>query len=368
MSGSASTPLDPRTGRSRRMTLAIGVCALATAGAAPRDVADVRVVLARAPTATIQQGSLKAVIALPDPDKGFYRGTRFDWSGMIVEVQAGGTRFYGPWFDGIAANVRDFIDSGTTLVVGPQTSATGPAEEFFGPAAAPVPGYGEAPVGGTFIKIGVGRLRKADDRPYDRFRGYNVVDGGTWKVSRTGSSVAFRQEIVPDAAGYGYRYEKTVRLARGGVLEIAHRLVNTGSKRVVTEVYNHNFTRFDDRDIGPEVSVEYPYPLTSPTSTPQLAEVEGSTLRYRSGLAAGERVTLAPDGFTQDARTSGFTINGPGGAQVHASSDTPIVSSQLWSVRTVVSVEPFTAIDLAPGAEKRWVWRYSFKAGDAPRP
>jgi hypothetical protein len=347
------------------------VAALAIGAAAPeevpRDVVDVRVALARAPMATIRGGGVEATIALPDPAKGFYRGTRFDWAGMIVEVHHGQHRFYGPWFDGIASNIRDFTDDGRSVVAGPQTAATGPAEEFVGPAADPVPGYGAASVGGTFLKIGVGRLRKADDKPYSRFRSYQIVDGGHWETRRTAGSVTFRQMVAPDSSGYGYAYEKVVRLGRNGVLEITHELKNNGTRPIVTQVYNHNFTRFDDRDIGPGDCVEFPYPLTGSTVTPQLAAVKGSVLCYLAPLPAGDHVTLAANGFTRDPRTSGFTIIGSGGAQVSAVSDTPIVRSQLWSVRRVVAVEPYLAIDLAPGAEMHWTWRYTFTLSPSPR-
>jgi hypothetical protein len=316
---------------------------------------------------TIHGGGVDAIIALPDPARGFYRGTRFDWAGMIVEVRLGEHRFYGPWFDAIAPNIRDFTDDGRTVVAGPQTAATGPAEEFIGPGPDPVPGFAGAPVGGTFLKIGVGRLRKADGKPYSRFRGYEIVDGGRWETRRNARAVTFRQQVAPDAAGYGYVYEKVVRLERGGVLEIAHRLTNSGTRPIVTQVYNHNFTRFDDRDIGPGLSVDFPYLLPVVSATPLLAAVEGSRLRYLATLAPGDHVTLAADGFTSDPRTSGFTITDPGGVRVHAVSDTPVVRVQLWSVRSVVAVEPFIAIDLAPGAEKRWTWRYSFAVGRGTR-
>ncbi|WP_143075085.1 hypothetical protein [Sphingobium sp. AP50] len=306
---------------------------------------------------------MTVTIALPDAVHGFYRGTRFDWAGMIVEARRQGHRFYGPWFDGIAPNIRDFIDDGHRLIAGPQTAATGPAEEFIDP----IPGYNEAPVGGTFLKIGVGRLRKTDALRYSRFRSYAIVDNGSWRVRRTAQTVTFRQMIAPDASGYGYIYEKMVRVRSGGRLEIGHRLVNIGNRPISTQVYNHNFTRFDDRDIGPGVSIDLPYPLPESTATPHLASVKGSTLSYLAPLAAGDHVTLSPNSVTADPGTSGFTIAGPGGMKLRAASDTPIIRAQIWSIRRVVAVEPFIAIQLPAGVEKRWVWRYNLSANGQHR-
>src|SRR5262249_11443629 len=51
-----------------------------------------------APQAEINNGLLKAQLYLPDAQKGFYRGTRFDWSGVIGSLEYQGHRYYGPWF------------------------------------------------------------------------------------------------------------------------------------------------------------------------------------------------------------------------------------------------------------------------------
>ena len=50
------------------------------------------------PEATISNGQVTAKIYLPDPQRGFYRSTRFDWSGMIASLEYGGHQYYGPWF------------------------------------------------------------------------------------------------------------------------------------------------------------------------------------------------------------------------------------------------------------------------------
>src|SRR5438309_5820121 len=51
-----------------------------------------------APEAEIDNGVLKVRFYLPDARKGFYRGTRFDWSGVIGSLEYKGHRYYGPWF------------------------------------------------------------------------------------------------------------------------------------------------------------------------------------------------------------------------------------------------------------------------------
>ena len=64
------------------------------------------------PEATISNGQITARIYLPDPQRGFYRSTRFDWSGMIASLEHNGHQYYGPWFTGSDPSVRDFVYRG----------------------------------------------------------------------------------------------------------------------------------------------------------------------------------------------------------------------------------------------------------------
>jgi hypothetical protein len=73
-------------------------------------------------------------------------------------------------------------------------------------------GIDEAKAGGTFIKIGVGVLRRPDEAPYDVFRVYKIVDGAKWTVGRKADSVEFTQKLSDLATGYAYVCRKTVSL------------------------------------------------------------------------------------------------------------------------------------------------------------
>src|SRR5512140_1642401 len=105
---------------------------------------------AEPPKAELTNGAVRVKVWLPDKANGFYRATRFDWSGMIDTLEFGGHRFYGAWFQRTDPKVHDFIYDGADIVAGPCTAATGPAEEFA------ELGFNEAQPGGTFLKIGIG--------------------------------------------------------------------------------------------------------------------------------------------------------------------------------------------------------------------
>lgn len=335
-------------------------------GNLPHDTVPVGPLPGSAPGVTLSRGDLQVHVALPDAQRGFYRSTRFDWSGIITGVSMKGSRFYGAWFDGVAPSVHDFVDTADGVVVGPRNAATGPVEEFANRDGETVPGYNAAPAGGSFIKIGVGRLRKDNLQPYDHFSPYAIVDGGSWHISRGKDRITFVQRVAPDAGGYGYEYEKTIRLAPGGVMTIAHRLRNIGTLPINTQVYNHNLARFDNADIGPGVSVRFPFAVTGPVSAPKLATVAGDSLHYDATLAPGDRVQLPAQPGDPATVPGPFRVTGANGASITMQTDTPLVRSVLWSIRHAVAVEPFTAIHVAPGAQQRWNWRYTFTPATAP--
>src|SRR5437870_11188086 len=102
------------------------------------------------PEAEIGNGSLRVRLYLPDAKTGFYRGTRFDWSGVIGGLEYAGHQFYPMWFQRVDPKVHDFTYEGRDIVAGPCTAITGPAEEFVSNGKGL--GFDEAKPGGTFIK------------------------------------------------------------------------------------------------------------------------------------------------------------------------------------------------------------------------
>src|SRR4029077_10357039 len=141
----------------------------------------------------------RARVALPDVQNGYYRGTRFDWSGVIPTLEYAGHTYFAqrtPRTDPTA-----------------QGSTSGPVEDFAAAGGAGQ-GYDEAKVGETWVKIGVGVLKKPVEPKYSFQTAYEIVDNGKW-TSRTGPDwVESTQELNDPKSGYGYVYRKTVRLAK----------------------------------------------------------------------------------------------------------------------------------------------------------
>src|SRR5215467_1392563 len=65
------------------------------------------------PQAAISNGQITAKIYLPDARNGYYRSTRFDWSGAVYSLQYKGHDFYGTWYDRIDPKVINWVHQGT---------------------------------------------------------------------------------------------------------------------------------------------------------------------------------------------------------------------------------------------------------------
>ena len=310
------------------------------------------------PNAVISNGLIRATLHLPDKDKGFYRSTRFDWSGVVGSLEYAGHQYYGPWFTKSDPPLRDFVYRDLDIVAGAQSAITGPAEEFRLPQ-----GYLAAQPGGTFVKIGVGVLRKADETNYSPFGKYELVDPGTWTVRTHTDSVEFAQKVHDPGSGYGYEYQKTVSLAPGRPeLTIAHSLTNIGGLPIQTSQYNHNFLVLDGAATGPDFLITVPFPIqTTRPPDPAFAEIRGNTIAYVKMFEGEDMVSFPLQGFGSEAKDYDIRIeNRRTGAGVRVTADRPLARLVLWSIRSTICMEPFIDVSTAPGDTTSWTLTYRY--------
>jgi hypothetical protein len=314
-----------------------------------------------APTAVIDNGKIHAVVYLPDAKSGFYKGTRFDWAGIVGKLTAGGHTYYDQWFTRVDPAGGDFVYDGQDIVAGPASGAMGIPEEFSSDGGAL--GYMDAKVGGTFVKIGVGALRKPEEAKYNHYTHYEIVDGGKRTVSATKTSITFTQELMDSASGYGYIYTKTIRLVpNSSQLLLEHTLKNTGAKAIDTRVYDHNFLTLDHLSPGPDFTVTVPYTITPKRPiNDELGFVNGPVIGYKKVLEGKENFTVAIGGYGDMASDYDFKIeNKKVNAMVRIQADQPLDSASLWSMRAALAVEPFIKLSVAPGQETKWTYTYTY--------
>lgn len=296
---------------------------------------------AQYPSAEIRNNELRVKVYLPDSENGFYRGTRFDWSGVISSLQYKGHEYFGEWYSSHDPLRHDAI--------------TGPVEAFD-----PID-YDKVSKGESFLKIGVGTLKKLNNRPY-RFNSlFEIQNGGNWKVKQKKDRIIFIHTL--NDRGYAYVYKKTVRLTKNQPeLIIEHTLKNTGPKPINTRVFNHNFFVIDKQNTGPDFSVSLPFKIQNKPAGKGLMDFKENKMNYLKELKKGESTMEYPTGFSGDrVKDYDFRIeNKKTGAGVRITSDRPLAHFMYWSVPTTLSPEPFTKIDALPGKSFSWKVTYNF--------
>jgi hypothetical protein len=313
------------------------------------------------PSAEITNGLVRVKLYLPVAKTGFYQGTRFDWSGVIGSLEYSGHNYYRPWFQRTDPKVVDYSYDGADIVAGTCCAMTGTPEEFSTNNKAL--GFDEAKVGGTFIKIGVGVLRKPDEAAYIIFRQYDLVDGGKWTVRQQADSVEFTQELSDPSTGYAYVYRKTVSLTKGQAqMVLDHSLRNTGERVIQSNVYNHNFLFLDNQAPGPYYTITFPFVIkTAQPPEKALAEIRDNQILFNKILAERDHVQFGIQGYGADAKDYDIRIeNQKAGAGVRIRGDRPLARLALWSIKTPLSIEPFINMTIQPGAEFTWKLAYDY--------
>src|SRR5581483_2920049 len=311
------------------------------------------------PEREISNRALRLKILLPDARKGFYRGTRFDWAGVIGSLEYNGHSYFGPFFEKFDPSVED-VAIGYPIVAGINSAASGPVDEFIGADGAAL-GYSEAKPGETFCKIGVGSLRKADNKPYSSYTNYTIVSGGKRDIKAGPGWIRFSQELHC-GSGYAYRYVKTIRLMKDEpMMMIEHTLVNTGKKAIATRVYDHNFFSIDHQNTGPAIVMSFPFTPRPTQDMGGLGQIRGKELVFPKELRGSDTFYSEFTGFGTTADDYQIRIeNTNSGAGVLIRGALPLASLGVWAVRTVVAPEPYVDINVPTGSQFQWAYTYSF--------
>jgi hypothetical protein len=350
------------------------------------------------PSHQMTNGEITATVYLPDAKNGFYTTTRFDWSGAIGSLKYKGHDYYGVWWSKIT-DIYDFGYEGPNkdVISADFTAMVGPAEEFG------ALGHDDVPAGGLFVKPGVGVLKR-DEMNYNHSRPYVIANGGKWDVKTSRDAVEFTHTLNEPSINFGYVYTKVVWLTPGKPqMTISHVMKNTGSKAIVTNVYNHNFTTIDKQATGPDFEITVPWQMTRAArgggagrqgGTPaaparqgpppvdpyaplaagermgtqcgqarmqSLAGAQGSKLVYTKVLEGSECYSGSFTGFGTETKDNDIRIeNKKVGAGVHITGDRPLTRLGYWSIKTVLAPEPYIDLNIEPGQQFSWTYTYDY--------
>ena len=294
------------------------------------------------PQAEITNELIHAHIYLPDTANGYYRGSRFDWSAVMPDLEYKGHTYFGPWYNKYSPTQHDAI--------------MGPVEDFY-----PV-GYDDAKVGENFLKIGIGMVAKPEEQKYFFVTPYKLINSGSWKVKKKPDEVEFIHTL--EDKQYAYEYKKTVQLIKGKPeMVLSHTLKNTGKKDIVTTVYNHNFFVMDKQPTGKDFVVEFPFNLSGePRTKNEVGKIEGNKIIFLKELSDKEQFSYASlQGYGTSPKDYDIKIeNHKTGAAVRITSDQPISKLVFWCAPKTLCPEPYIQINIKPGATFKWKIFYQF--------
>jgi hypothetical protein len=294
------------------------------------------------PQAQISNGLIEATLYLPDTLNGYYRGSRFDWSGVIPELNFKGHTYFGQWFTKYDPYIHDAI--------------MGPVNDFY-----PL-GYDEGKPGDRFVKIGIGVFIRQDSTPYSFSKPAKLINPGKWKISKKSDQVIFTH-ILNDQS-YSYEYTKTVRLEKNKpVMVLTYTIVNRGKKPIETNVYDHNFFVIDKQPTGPDFSVEFPFKLIGQFRRGgDKAAFKENRVVFLKQLAPGETVHGGNiEGFGDSEKDYDIRVeNKKTGAGVRITCDKPLSRLVFWASYATLSPEPYNLIKIKPSEEFKWSITYEF--------
>jgi len=303
--------------------------------------------LSQYPASTLSSKQVRATLYLPDPQRGYYRGTRFDWSGLVSRVDCAGHNFFCEFRD----QQHDPLN---------HDDICGTAEEFS--MTTLPPGFGQAGPGDPLVKIGIGVLQRADDPAYAIWKKYTILQPGGWNITKKSDRIEFTQTLS-SRNGWAYDYSKVIRLDdKDHAMIITRHLKNTGAKRIETDHYGHNFLKIDGVPAGPDYVIEFPFqPRFGEGSKPEgCVEIRDKSLVFLKEVPADKSVWVRLEGFAKPEDSQMRTINRRTRAEMTILTDQPLVRLVFYSSGGVLAPEPFVKLDLAPGESKTWTTTYRF--------
>lgn len=302
------------------------------------------------PQAEITNGIIKAHLYLPDAENGYYRATRFDWSGQISSLEFKGHNYFGQWFKEYSPTKHDAI--------------MGPVEAF-----SPL-NYGEVDPGDNFVQVGVGAMTKPSNEKHNSFTFYPVVDPGIWKIKKKADEVQFTQILKNE--NFSYEYSKLVQLVKDKPeMVISHNLKNTGDHTIETSVFNHNFFVIDNQPTGTGFELTFPVNVSGTgKGIGDIVMIQGKKIIFKKDMVEGENfMCKSLEGINGSVKDFDIRIdNLTTGAGVRITGDQPLSKLMFWGSSTTLCPETYINIKVEPGEEFSWNYFYEFYISDIPKP
>ncbi len=284
----------------------------------------------------LKNKNLEVHIDLPDENYDF---SRFDWTGKITKVS--------------------FLDIPVSTV----ERTDGVNENSFGKAfynefgIDTALGFDDVEIGGWFHKIGVGLLKKNSDQ-------YSFADTYEIKPAAFNITTEFDRIVIhcksESVAGYSYVLQKTITLQDGG-FTMDYNLKNTGEKDIVTDEYIHNFTAINNKLMGSDYVLKFPFQLNpelfaDTVNTEQKVNIEGNEIKFNG--SPKEQFFFSNLTGNKSVDSKWDLINLKSNIGISESTNFLTKKINVWGWKHVISPELFYNVNVKPGQSAKWSRKY----------
>ena len=268
-----------------------------------------------------------------------YCGSRFDWTGKIVDLK----------FQNIPILTREKPAAENEHLFG-----RGLYNEFGIDSAL---GFEETEMGGWFHKIGIGLIKKVS-RSYD----FNK----TYEIKPALFSVLHEKDKLiicctsESLNGYAYRLKKEIELLENR-FSINYTLDNTGEKKILTREYNHNFIGINEDSIGKNMVLKFPFQMNSEgfeevVNPGNKVKINTSELKFKETPKEPFFFSKLSGNKVVDAQWELHDLNSKIGIRETGNFQTQSIN--VWGSKHVISPELFIELQIPPGHSKKWSRTY----------
>lgn len=222
------------------------------------------------------------------------------------------------------------------------------------------PGYLDAAIGGGFLKVGVGVLKKQKQR-YSLFQQPEIISPAVTNVLWADDSAEFSQ-ACSGIDGYAYELSARITLRNNNIL-MDWQLKNTGSKKLITRHYNHNFFRLSESEIGPGYVLKFPFDFAAGGLLPEQRQI-GREIYFIKPIPTWTNLLIPfPSGYRGENVCE--LLYQPTGASVVCTTSIPGLFTAVHARRGFVSPEQFVLLRIDPGQKSDWRRTYTLNTGSA---
>jgi hypothetical protein len=273
-----------------------------------------------------------------------YNHSRFDWTGNISQI--------------LFEDNYSFCSSETIGTFDCKQHGRGLHNEFG--ISAPV-GYDDCEPGEKFPKIGAGLLTRKSAGAYQFFQKYEI-DPFDFQIERGEAWVKFT--VFPrDCRGYSSKLVKKIVLS-GSSFSIDYELENTGTRRIQTDEYCHNFIAINGSAIDEHYTLRVPCEIVDPSAMRESVNPENAVILNKNSLnfrfAPEKDFFYSPLADFHSTRGEWELLHDLMGIGMKETVDFVPEMMNVWGLKHVISPELFIKIDLEPGHVLKWKRKYTF--------